>query len=287
MCGSPARCHARVLAPGCASGPRPVRRVESPPAAPRRPREGRGGGVGEGSVPSHPHPPVVLVRARVAASVRGAAPCRRGVGGACVSRSLPRRSHTGARMCVRGRAGSPGMGSGPPRARPVSSCVRAPAASCGFLAVGHDCGRSGLLPVPRPGSSCARRGGPLPLRGGWCGRALPRRLHAASCTPRSAARARWAGGLGLPRRAGGWGMLGPVDGRSVGSPDPSEAPAPSPPPRSRGCPRHGPLCALGVAPPRASGLPGHPTLGRQSSPLVAHRAPTWLILPVAYACLKD
>lgn len=126
MRGSPVRCRARVLAPGCASGPRPVRRVESPPAAPRRPREARGWRVGRGGeglcprvIPT-PRAPVVLVRASAAVLVRRAAPCRRGGGGGrrasrapCPPPPVPARARARARG---GRGSARGVGLGPPRA---------------------------------------------------------------------------------------------------------------------------------------------------------------------------
>lgn len=297
------------LAPGCASDPRPVP-SSGVALRPRRAACGRGGGGWcTGLRPEPARVPVSRPRERGVLG-RGAAPCRRGRGWKLrVSRSLshPRSGFPTVARASRGRSGGgvpPGTGLGPPRAlSPPPSRSRGRRAVLGFpptvaaAVAGRVLPRSrarGALALPSA-ARCPFAGG-----GGAAARALLRRLRGASrasvCPPGVP---RWAGGRergpASPRACGerrarwwwwwwcGWWCRWRLRTPPSLCPLPPRGPTPEPPAacgplrvRSRCAPRVLPFCPA-----------TRPSRGDAPSSLVAHRAPTWLILPVAYACLKD
>lgn len=263
--GHPARCRARV--PRTRWRVRPPRRSVaglSPPAAPRRPREGWRGEVGRGLRPAPTlNPGGPLPRERVAAVLAaGRAPCRRGVGGGIgerVPRSPPLpRSRTLRVRAPRGRGGrgTARVGSRPDPVSPVSSrpVLRAPRRVWFPRGWPADVTGGFSPPVPRPGLSsrvCPSGGPRYPLAGaGRCGRALPRpaprRLaHALVCGPGPSGGR--AGGTGFASSLASPRLTSPRAGGErwpVGSPDPSGSLFPPsvplsapPPPRAAGAPR--------------------------------------------------
>lgn len=253
------------------------RAIPTPPR-PRRPRPSERGGLG---------------------SPGGSVPPRGGVGGARLA--LPTRPPVPARARVRAR----GAGGDPPG-------VWASAPLGLHLAPSPSRARRVVSGSPRWPHGCDRRVGsrargpprapvvgPLLLRGG--GAAAPPPL-AGSAPPRArfglppgpAGRAEW---VRLAAWAGGErrGRRGRCCGRSGLRIPPSRPP----PPRRRPAVTSAALAAPAAAPsahsgsllPPARSWPARPPDAREGGrcvlPPVAHRAPTWLILPVAYACLKD
>lgn len=238
----------------------PLRPSVRPPRSPRRlllP-----GAVCPG-VPRFPGPPRPRSVARVAAAAAAVV--------ACWTRGRPRPD-----ALARARDGSPV--SPPPRGPvAVSSPPGLPRPALGWVD-----GRTPRARVGRP-----RRGGPGRAgwrreKGGWPA-ALLLPPHHPGPPPRAsravaAARRDPRGPEGASRGRASSPRAGP--GRS-GLPA-RRAPFPTPPPAS-GLPH---LTGGGGSPSRLAPLPPAPT-GTPGSSSSCSLPPTWLILPVAYACLKD
>lgn len=217
----------------------------------------------------------------------------RGVGGgAPVALPLPptspprRAPHPDPVGSARVRVGSPGLpaaGRSPCPRRPASPAPLGPGGrtdAAGASAVPGVVRPGGVDPGPSPAAAAgagrgSRRGRGVGWRRSRARRPPPlvsstrrrRRRRAATLAGRGCA-VRW----GHPRRGWGGGEAGRPFGRSVGFPGPSSSPLP----RLAG-------------PPARAWRPGPPSTPRPlpARPAPRARSPTWLILPVAYACLKD
>lgn len=236
-------------------------------------------------LPAGPVPrPGALVRLRpVAASYIRV--CRRRPGGGVVCgrgtappalRRAPPRSGARARAWVGSRLSAVAVAAARCLRRWWGVSGSGPASPCSAGArAGPPRPRRGR-PVPRPRPRAATGAGPGCVCGGGSDRPSP--LRAAAGVPSSAvagpgqsASLAVAGGVG-PWRVGSVFPLPPAGPCAPWGWLPPPSP-PRVPPRARHVRPTGRPCAR--APPGGRGLS------------LAHRAPTWLILPVAYACLKD
>lgn len=265
--GGPSRAGVRAtcvkvdLSPaGCSPFP-PLGRGWGPARGPRpRSRSPVSGGAGA---------PAGFGRLRFGRRVACATPAPAPAGGARSRASAGPRASTGG---VRGRCGR--TGATVPRAGhrgpPLARCPNVGAA-------------------PRGGGGLSPRRAARP-RARVCGRRLPRgcRARIGRSASSHAGRARGVGGRvrvgGRVARArvSGWGSARCAPPSRRATPRP---PVPSPPARARSA-----LClpARPAAAPSLAGRRAHPREVPPASVGGPRRAlPTWLILPVAYACLKD